>query len=568
VLLLLGHFSMVQVDAQFSRTYQTRQGIETGYVNILLEGDNGYFLLKNTANSIVGSTSRDIVVTKFDFCHEEIWSKAYHSSGHLNLKDAVLHDSGIAILMQKALFFINPQGEVLWAESFQGEKDIAFNRVVSNGTTLDIIGATDLLRQNLTIKLEETGQIIETVQIRVLEEDAIEGAGPSMGGRFNDGSVIQREGNALIKLDKNYNIQWAKQFNLDFTGVTESEPLVFEDDIIYSLRKDGLIFLVRMNHSGDVVWQSEGFAAQYSSNQLFVVDKIIYILATFIDATSFGLVEIDGTNGDIVDFRSIHQPHLDNLSFPQLLVLQESNDILVTASCLISFAEKEWEDILFIEPQYSHCHTIKHLETAPVGSIFSEDVIQYLEAFTPEIEQLSSTIITTDLEYSYYEVCNNEKVSTLDSTFHCDEPFIFEGLHELTYEWSDGDTSRQRIFDKPTSISVSASGCKVQQTISLNITEEDCPCQLYLPNIFKPTSSNIENSTFGAFSNCSFNAYYIKIFDRWGNLVFHTLDPSQRWVGDFQGGDAPQGVYVYLLRYRLPQDKETKELFGSVTLLR
>ncbi|MGD2033869.1 MAG: gliding motility-associated C-terminal domain-containing protein [Bacteroidales bacterium] len=85
---------------------------------------------------------------------------------------------------------------------------------------------------------------------------------------------------------------------------------------------------------------------------------------------------------------------------------------------------------------------------------------------------------------------------------------------------------------------------------------------------FVPGSA--DNGTFGP-SRMDFipKSFDFKIFNRWGNLVFHSTDPyNHRWDGTYKGGGlVPQGVYRYQLEYD-DENGTPKVLHGNVTVVR
>jgi gliding motility-associated-like protein len=96
---------------------------------------------------------------------------------------------------------------------------------------------------------------------------------------------------------------------------------------------------------------------------------------------------------------------------------------------------------------------------------------------------------------------------------------------------------------------------------------------IYVPNAFKPTSSVTENKTFKVFGPTSaLLDFDLKIFNRWGQLVFTSNDPEKGWDGTFEGGDAATGVYVWVLNYSSTasryQESQSYTLHGTLTLLR
>lgn len=67
---------------------------------------------------------------------------------------------------------------------------------------------------------------------------------------------------------------------------------------------------------------------------------------------------------------------------------------------------------------------------------------------------------------------------------------------------------------------------------------------LYYPTAFTPNDDGLNDSflVFGQYV-IDFN---MKIFNRWGELLFTTSDITQGWDGTFKGKDMPEGTYVFV----------------------
>jgi len=83
-----------------------------------------------------------------------------------------------------------------------------------------------------------------------------------------------------------------------------------------------------------------------------------------------------------------------------------------------------------------------------------------------------------------------------------------------------------------------------------NITQEDCDCKIFIPNSFTANADNL-NDAFLIEYDCDFVDYELTIFNRWGKVVFNSLNPSTGWIGNDDNGDyyAPSEVYSYVLKY-------------------
>lgn len=74
-----------------------------------------------------------------------------------------------------------------------------------------------------------------------------------------------------------------------------------------------------------------------------------------------------------------------------------------------------------------------------------------------------------------------------------------------------------------------------------------CPPRVFVPSIFSPNNdgSNDVFNTFGKY----FTAYKFTVFNRWGEIIFYTEDPTEAWNGTYLGEQMPNGVYPWILYY-------------------
>ncbi len=93
---------------------------------------------------------------------------------------------------------------------------------------------------------------------------------------------------------------------------------------------------------------------------------------------------------------------------------------------------------------------------------------------------------------------------------------------------------------------------------------------LYVPNSFTPNGDGI-NDTWAPISRDMVDRdHELMIFDRWGQSVFDSTDPTLGWDGHHaNGGEVlPQGVYAWRLIERLKSTSDKRDWFGTVTLLK
>jgi gliding motility-associated-like protein len=74
-------------------------------------------------------------------------------------------------------------------------------------------------------------------------------------------------------------------------------------------------------------------------------------------------------------------------------------------------------------------------------------------------------------------------------------------------------------------------------------------CDIWLPNAFTPNGDGA-NDVFKVLGNIGrLEGFGFRIFNRWGEQMFHTKDRYQGWEGLYNGGPALLGTYVYMLEY-------------------
>ena len=106
-------------------------------------------------------------------------------------------------------------------------------------------------------------------------------------------------------------------------------------------------------------------------------------------------------------------------------------------------------------------------------------------------------------------------------------------------------------------------GCKATDNIYVQVYE-DCGT-VYGPNVFSPNGDGI-NDVFFLQGNC-IKSLEIRIFNRWGNMLYESSDINFSWDGKHNGKDVASGVYFYAYDV-IFEDGSTKSGKSSITLLR
>lgn len=92
---------------------------------------------------------------------------------------------------------------------------------------------------------------------------------------------------------------------------------------------------------------------------------------------------------------------------------------------------------------------------------------------------------------------------------------------------------------------------------------------LWVPTAFTPDGNGVNDVFRPITTDMAPEDYHLRIFDRWGQMIFETTDPVKGWDGSGKGGGkANTGVYVWRLEYRPLFTADKLDAFGQVTLLR
>lgn len=110
------------------------------------------------------------------------------------------------------------------------------------------------------------------------------------------------------------------------------------------------------------------------------------------------------------------------------------------------------------------------------------------------------------------------------------------------------------------------SGCQYSKTITIYAFEVNCgEPDVFIPNAFTPNNDNENDVLFVRGRNVE--KMVLKIYDRWGELVFETDKQNKGWDGSFKGALVDPGVFVYYLTITCIDGQEYFKK-GNVTVIR
>jgi gliding motility-associated-like protein len=137
-----------------------------------------------------------------------------------------------------------------------------------------------------------------------------------------------------------------------------------------------------------------------------------------------------------------------------------------------------------------------------------------------------------------------------------------------SYIWQDNSMNPYLTVSADGIYTVTVTNPCGSVTDNVQVEFLDCNRLVLVPNAFSPNGDGL-NDIFKP-SNYLLSAYHMQVFNRWGELIFMTDNPSTGWDGTTNGHPCPGEVYIWLIYY---ESEATGKLIkqsvnGTVLLLR
>lgn len=215
-----------------------------------------------------------------------------------------------------------------------------------------------------------------------------------------------------------------------------------------------------------------------------------------------------------------------------------------------------------ISPTYTYnepgLFTVSVAITSPIGCFASD-------TFTNLIRVVPSP--TADFSYNPEKVSNIAPTVTFtDNSLDADRWFWqfdrFGTSNQINPVFTFPDTGLMRVL----LVVTHPEGCKDTLVKFIDVAPE---ITWFMPNAFTPNGDGVNDGFYGKGFLEGIQNFNMTIWNRWGELVFETSNPSESWSGRAQqtGGMSPAGVYVYTVSFTGPRGQKF-EYRGYATLVR
>jgi gliding motility-associated-like protein len=182
--------------------------------------------------------------------------------------------------------------------------------------------------------------------------------------------------------------------------------------------------------------------------------------------------------------------------------------------------------------------------TSPIGCYTEEDFTDVVRVFPkPQARLLIDSVIRDEF--------NNEVNLSDISLYNLGREWWIEGGgvrfdSTLSYAFTDTGIFEVRL------IAVDRFGCA---DTTVGFVDVAPVSTFYLPNAFTPNADSRNDDYKGVGLTEGIKNFELVIFDRWGQRIFETQNPSKGWDGNIQssGRQCPEGIYIARAKYVEPR---------------
>ena len=156
-------------------------------------------------------------------------------------------------------------------------------------------------------------------------------------------------------------------------------------------------------------------------------------------------------------------------------------------------------------------------------------------------------------------------------SFVVDGPEAFIATASADWKFShwevEGALSHTTVMSADLGVELPADGA-VQ--VVAHFTEQEL--QLYVPNAFSPNNDGLNDAFRPLGQAYGAEDYSFQVFNRWGEVVFSSVDPDEAWLGQDQRAEGEyyvkDGAYAWSVQVRWTHGKYPEQFSGTLTVVR
>ena len=164
-------------------------------------------------------------------------------------------------------------------------------------------------------------------------------------------------------------------------------------------------------------------------------------------------------------------------------------------------------------------------------------------------------------------------VSSSTYTVYTGSSITFTSSGANSYVWLPGGNTTAQLTLNPSTegtytycvVGTNTQGCQDSSCVIFTVVKLDCG-ELYIPTAFSPNGDNANDELCVYGAKC-IEVMQLRIYDRWGEIVFETTDPEFCWDGKYKGEPLNTAVFAYFLTATF-KSGESIEVKGNISLIK
>jgi gliding motility-associated-like protein len=117
----------------------------------------------------------------------------------------------------------------------------------------------------------------------------------------------------------------------------------------------------------------------------------------------------------------------------------------------------------------------------------------------------------------------------------------------VAYRWNNGSTQPSITVSSAGTFAVEVSNGCDNQIFQYTIDEKECSCEISIPNVFTPNGDGF-NEMFEITGTSDIARFDLRIYNRWGQLVYQANKIDDYWKGDINVGTSASGIYYWTIK--------------------
>jgi gliding motility-associated-like protein len=214
--------------------------------------------------------------------------------------------------------------------------------------------------------------------------------------------------------------------------------------------------------------------------------------------------------------------------------------------------------------------------TFPLGGTYDVTLTTTSVTGCISSETYTDYIYVESTPVANFGLLSSEQLSTLETGVD----FMNTSVGAVNYEWNFDDNSAVSFEQNPSHefptadggyysvqlVAISPLGCSDTTWAPISVDEE---LLYFVPNTFTP-DDDAYNQYFKPIFTAGFDPYdfNLKIFNRWGEVVWESNDATAGWDGTYGGKLVQNGTYSWVIEFKTAFSDERKRINGHVNVMR